>query len=577
MAQAKPRNLNTIISKFYWWMSQDDYVWAADNSGQPMCFYDGSWVEISQNAKFIEISQNYDASLTTLWTVASLWSVVSLITTWTSDQAICCRTWKILSWDWSTVFTASNNICNSFVANWYWHIIKSSWKIDRWLLASWTTAHDTWITLNTVTADYADIWASMIWNNPYIIDSGYIYICNSNNVYKLDLTTAWYPAVKILTVDIWFTIKAITQIWDRFYIYASDWVMWIQYLWTWSNVTTWWWLTKIRWYDKPIVNVANINNIDYVIVGDNTKRALYVVNWYQPQLLLQSKFIQNSYNDKFVFKPDAVNWIETISNLIFIPADNCIYTYGKINPLLPEACVRKITLNGLAPTCLWTDDYGNYNLYYFYNSWTDVKKVTNYLVKEKYGLDPATIIFNPIISNFYSSKDSALKVRIWYDLPTTDCKINLYFKPDYKWWYANFYVNTNSTTLPVIWDTYTFSWTTYTVYAITSKTANTTNYIVHCTYTATPIDITQINERGTSGTMTRATWTWPATFIFYRRTMWMKLAWTITNINEHKQLFAAEDPCYQMTFMVDLITYNTTYSPRLWDFVYAYQEIENDI
>ena len=57
----------------------------------------------------------------------------------------------------------------------------------------------------------------------------------------------------------------------------------------------------------------------------------------------------------------------------------------------------------------------------------------------------------------------------------------------------------------------------------------------------------------------------------------MQLIGTIDDETTHKELFDVSDSNFQITFMVDLISYSTTSSPRLWDFVYAYQEIENDI
>jgi hypothetical protein len=56
MAQAKPRNLNTVISKFYGGMSNDEYIGEADASGSPMCFLDGNSIDIHNNAKFVTLA-----------------------------------------------------------------------------------------------------------------------------------------------------------------------------------------------------------------------------------------------------------------------------------------------------------------------------------------------------------------------------------------------------------------------------------------------------------------------------------------------------------------------------------------
>lgn len=58
MAQAQLRNLNTVVNKFYGGMSTDDYVGASDASGSPMCFYDGSGIDIRSQAKYVTVSHN---------------------------------------------------------------------------------------------------------------------------------------------------------------------------------------------------------------------------------------------------------------------------------------------------------------------------------------------------------------------------------------------------------------------------------------------------------------------------------------------------------------------------------------
>ena len=111
-----------------------------------------------------------------------------------------------------------------------------------------------------------------------------------------------------------------------------------------SSVLTGGNLPKIRWYDKPIVNVANINNVDHVITGSTYKRALYRVNGIQPELLYQSPFISDSYSDRFNLSPDQTNAIETISNLIIIPSPYALYTFGHINPGTPDSMVRQFSI-----------------------------------------------------------------------------------------------------------------------------------------------------------------------------------------------------------------------------------------
>lgn len=576
MAQTQQRNLNTIISKFYGGMSNDDYVWNADAGWNPMCFYDGCNVEIRKNAKFIQLSSNYP-STTDFGSYATYWDAISMIQTWTNDMAVFYQKKKVFSNLASVVHTTSDNIVNSFVYGWYWYIIKSNWKLDRWLIQNGTVSEDCGITTSTVTTDYANLWFNLINTTcPILFVDWFFYLWDSNKVYKFDPASA-FSLSSTLTLDVWFTVKALTKIWDRVNAYATDDSKWMQWLWNGQNLATWWNATNIVWYDKPILNVANINNVDYVITGDSNKRAFYRADWYQATLINQSKWYRSTtVNEKFFFNPDFTNWIETIGNVIYFAGNGQIYAWGTYFPWFPESTTRQITFQSAnRPTVIQSDTVWA-NLYYFYQNSSGKNIRSRQYIPDGvwHSLDPGTIILNPIISDLYSNEDSSLKIRIGYDLPSTSQLVNVYAKSNYSWGFENFYSDTLST-FPVIWDTYTYWWVTYTVYALTTKTANAQG-IVHCTRTVNSVDIHEIYDR-TSGTCTKATWTWPATFTFYRMTHGMELIGQCTNTETHKELFDINDPNFQVTFMLDLVTWDVTKTPRVWDIVYAYSNIENDI
>jgi len=689
MAQAQPRNLNTIISKHYGGMSVDDYVGTADASWDSMSFFDASGLEVRKQAKNV-FSANW-GTVSTIGTITTIGHIVSQIAINLTSQAYVGLNGNIYDYNLNLVYQSDKHYYNSTTFNGYWILFKENGKIDRYILdntvadtgiltsttyiadpeflnpaswtvganwsiswgkathTSWSTAHlsqtstmvngqtyffrvngsvtsgfvnvyvngvsyltidpsnigvtqtftytaTVWTPLvefvpsNTATGyiesiyvygvniqiDYADLWVTLSTNLPIKQDAWYLYVGSGNKVYRMDMSTSWYASVTALTIDIGYTVKAITYIGDRFYIYASNGIDGIQYLWTGSSVITWGNLAKIHWYDKPIINVANLNNIDYVVCASGTKRSMYKVSGYQSQLLYQSDFIQNSYLSRFNFAPNETNSIETVSNIIYIASDHCIYTYGHINPWVPESLVRQFTIEWSTPSCIGKDNWP-YNLNVFYTNGTNVYRSIIPLSSSQYQLDPSTIIYNPIISNLYSSRDSALKVRIGYDLQT-GTRINLYTKPDSNGWFSNLYIDTfDGTHFPAVWDVYTYLGNNYTIYAITNSVGS--NYgILHCTVDdTTPIEIRDINRWGATGTLVRSTGSWPSSLVFYRRTLGMELVKTITDATVHKDLTDVSDPCYQMTLMVDLITFNSTYTATLWDLVYAYQNIENDI
>lgn len=559
-------------------MSVDDYVGAADASGSPMSFYDASWVDIRSQAKYITLSSN-TPTITSLWAYWTYSDVQSLVQTALTEQAICTYSWNVFSWSGNIVKTTSTNIANSFTYNGIGAIIKTNGKIDTWTLSNSTSEKDTGITTGWYTANYADIWVSVPQKLPYIIDSGYLYVWVNNKIYKLDLTTAGFPVTTALTLDVWFIIKGITQIGDRFFIYSSDWVMGIQYMWTGSSTLTGGNLTKIRWYSRPIVNVANINNVDYLVIGDTIRRSFYRVNGYQQELLYQSKRSVNDKDTKFMFLPDFTNAIETVNNVIYMSSDWCIHSWWHQNPGMPDSMVREFTFQSAAgsPATVVQSSPDNTQLYLFYKDTSNnIVRAQYQISTPAYSLDPGTLIFNPILWGLYSSEDNGLKVRIGYDLATSTV-INVYKQDNSEGGYANFYCDSlTSPTFPVVGDTYTFSGTTYTVYAVTTSVGSA-YAIIHCTLTPVNVDLKDINKRSSSGTMTRTSGTWPATFTFYRRTMGMYLIWTVDVTSTHKQLFDLRDPCFQKTFMLDLITYDSANTPKVWDVVSAYQEIENDI
>ena len=126
-------------------------------------------------------------------------------------------------------------------------------------------------------------------------------------------------------------------------------------MWTGSSQLTGGGLTKIRWNDKSIINAVNVNNVDYVIVGDNVKRALYKVNGYNPELMYQSPPINvgnDSFDPKFFFRPDSTNAVTNQANVIFIPADGCIYSFGYEYPFMPQSAVRQFVYPGYSATLI---------------------------------------------------------------------------------------------------------------------------------------------------------------------------------------------------------------------------------
>lgn len=79
------------------------------------------------------------------------------------------------------------------------------------------------------------------------------------------------------------------------------------------------------------------------------------------------------------------------------------------------------------------------------------------------------------------------------------------------------------------------------------------------------------------GTLTKTSGTGPTTLSYYRKTNGLKLVGTVDNAAKHKELFDVNEPSHQAVLAFDLVSFDGNASPRLWDIVFAYTEIENDI
>lgn len=181
----------------------------------------------------------------------------------------------------------------------------------------------------------------------YVSVGGFVYLAEKNKVWQIDPATA--TSQLYLEVDRDYVINAMTFIGDRFYIYGSNGAHGKQWLWNGVKLVTGvaasvGQLALINWYDRPIVNVANINNVDYAFVGDFAKRSLYQVSGYSPALLAKSKEVGTFKDKKFMFRPYDTNSIETIGQVVYVPGERCIYSYGKETNGMPDSIVRSFSV-----------------------------------------------------------------------------------------------------------------------------------------------------------------------------------------------------------------------------------------
>lgn len=165
-------------------------------------------------------------------------------------------------------------------------------------------------------------------------DSGF-YLGTANKVWFVDTSAGAWGATNVLSIQTSEEIIAMTDIGDQIIIYANIGSSGKQYYWSKIDNST---SRTINWYDRPFINVANINNVDYAFVGTASKRQIYIASGYTPQLVKTS--IPREYTSggtpdikRLFFNPNKTNNIETMTQRIFVPDDvGNIYSVGNSIP-----------------------------------------------------------------------------------------------------------------------------------------------------------------------------------------------------------------------------------------------------
>lgn len=416
---------------------------------------------------------------------------------------------------------------------------------------------------------------------PYNIYWNFIYVWNGNVITKIDMTT-WTPIITdIFTIDKVYTIIWITRISDQFYVYASNWNNWRQYIWDWVETLP---SREITWVDKPILNVANFANQDYVITWTTARQGLYLVNWYQLQPLIISDDYVNIW-DRIYFTSNTINNIETIWNKLLIAWDWWIYTYWNKTPWTPNALVKSYTHNWWWLTNIfyseslwysifayfkWTMNNGNqqwvfanYRVQIYLPYWQDKEQYTSLYLNNTWWIET-----NPIFWDVYSNIKSTEKMTLWIKLKAST-QINIYQKETEAEQYANLYLRGYNLWLQV-WDLYTFSWRTFTILNIINPKPIISWYLLHCSYTWTKL------TWAPEWSFTRTSWTWANPIYIYRIRYWYKLLQQFTDITKTRVSFSCPSSWNETQYAFELISNNSKNTPKLYDVNLYYDETTND-
>jgi hypothetical protein len=607
------------ITKWFGGISWDKYAWPAG------WVYNAVNVNVSWSKWVILSSDYWLTNLTDIFTTSE-WKPIAVIDSYSSvNRLIATRNWRLRSfigtnYDISAKLSQVSNMWiidrpNSKIWFIYWWGKIYRWtlsnNLDLWIWTAWANIVDSTIVLPLDTNGGS---SSFYEKSPFLVRGNFLYVVwwngHSHNIFTIDVSIdPWAVLSSYLTIDRWYDIVYMSNIWDQIIIYASNGSIWKQYFWDGQSET---YDYSIDWYDRPILAWASINNIDYVVTWTTTKRELYQVQWYNAIKISQSELTSNTEFENFYFDPTSgwANIIETISDTLILPAQWHIYKYWNNKIGLQKHFTKHKTYWNIC--ALYYNDSLSTNLLVFTQS-TSFSWSFQYLLfsnnirnqNDNTAVFPIYAVWTIEWLKFdwgaYAIKKEWVKCKIWYKLenrPGISGRvwwwINVYARVNDEYKYVNFYVyqynNANYTTKPSIWSTYTTNGKTFTVYDITDKIELDSGgnqselkgqwLILHCTCSDERYSIVRRWEM--SWTLTKATWDGDATFRYYMADEWYELIQKIRNIdnidfNSREKMFMFKKNFHEVQFKFDIFTTDWQITPTLYDFHMQYNFIQNNI
>lgn len=426
-----------------------------------------------------------------------------------------------------------------------------------------------WRIDDTYVQDYYVVSTTFSFNQkaPYVIWGWIIYVWNGNKITQIDMSTGTAVISNVCNIDFDYSVKWITRIGDTFNIYATNGSNGKKYLW--DGISGFPWEGSITYIDKPIINVANFANTDYLITGTRSKQQISIVNGYQLQpLIVTNDWTKES--DVLYFFNENINAIETLGNRVLFGSQKWIYSFGKRTPWLPNAIIKEYINSGLTITSISYSESNNYSIFvYFY--WRLDGVLANYRSQiylrdesdsQQYGTvnteEVGWIETNNIVWEVFSNDMILRKYTVGYKLePNTS--INTYIRDTY---YATLTVSWEQSLS--VWDVYSYAWRTFTIIDILNSR------MFHCSYVWSPL------TWYFDGTFTKVSGAWPATIIVNRTRYGYRLLDKITDSTKKRFSKPLTGTYNEVGFAFELISTNRLYTPKLYDFNLYYDDINYD-
>lgn len=576
-----------IQNNWYWWETNDKYIWT-----QQWQILEARSVNINKSSKYF-YSANWN--LPDFEFEYDLWSQENIrhILFWNSfsDRLIFFSDWQIYNLSW-LVIDIPKTIINAWVIWNKWFIINSDWSIWYWNYNA--SALDLWI---WTWVSYASLWLSInFYFAPFITFAWKIFIASWSNIYIINGTL--FTLETTVSLLSWWQARWISKIWDQFNIYLNYGQSSIQYIWDGVSDTVY---NIINWYDKSILNIANINNIDYVVCED----WLYIADGYQPTCLYQRFFIS-----------EYTNAIETYRNKIFIPWYKCVYTYQFNKPWFPwnfwTELILPITTWNLQVSAMainpkvfdsnvwkYTNDifiaYLNYSLNNDFRNY--VIQYSNDRFLNKRNLLWWWVRINPIIRLKWTKKEWK-KIRLWYNLNTENISKSQVFT--YNWITKTFYFKHSIwvfaeidqqtkitcyiwdfTTKPTVWSIYSINWINWTITNVDYLFQENTKW--HWWLELEMVETANLNTLEKSiWTITKVSWTWDTSGLIVCLYLW-KIITVITDNSLNWRSIMTPFDFNEVIFTIHITEWlftnyqNHRLQTRVYDFAFKDNDKQQDL
>jgi len=413
---------------------------------------------------------------------------------------------------------------------------------------------------------------------PYLVFKGNLLIGDWYQIVQITWTwSAFVPTSWALTnyVRIWIdsaeSILGIYELWDQVVFFTDK----AQYFRDWFNEA---YDRRVPW-DDTIVATCQDWTAFYV-----TTQSLHTTLWKcstgYDRIPIIKDVVTGDTQSKFISEyPSYASSMINLWGIKYLtgwPVGE-INTYWSYNPWMPESWMKLKTGYGYV-TALWAYNYGSngWVLYYWWFSWstyyldtitTDTRDTPNSTDREW------LLVLTPEIWSSESANKVMEKVRLWYNFREwTWSKACIYATLDDETDRWSFCVG-NPTVVPTPWATYTYSGDTYTVINVFEGTDWHTYIGTQCN--------ANLESQGYSGTLTKASWTGDATLAFsyvVKGRLVASIDGTDSAIRAAKRAsFMYSEPFNKIQFSISLE--RTVYGsvPKLFDFIWEYTEIQNDL